>query len=650
MLELKERDGLARICEFTTRKGVVETPALMPVVNPNQLLISPSSMQELFDIQILITNAYIIIGDDRLRDEAVTKGLHKLLGFDRTIMTDSGTFQQHVYGDVKIDPLEILAFQAEIGSDIGTMLDVFIEPDEEYEEAKKKVEVTLERARQARQLRSSAPEQLGQMLLSGVVQGAVFPDLREHCATEISGLGFDVHPIGGVVPLMESYRYGALVDVIIASKMGLIPGKPVHLFGCGHPMLFSLAVLLGCDLFDSSSYAKYANDDRMMFTWGTRRLEDIEDLPCECPVCSKTSKDDLTTEKIALHNLYVSFGELKRIKHAIREGSMWDLVEQRARHHPSLLSALRRLGKYRDYLERSEPLSRRGAMFYTGPETLIRPTTYRYHQRLLSRYQRHARVLVELKELRKPYSHNAEHIQQKLSDFDCTLVVNSSLGPVPIELDEMYPIAQSMVPEHKDLESEEYANAFFERFNSKMGYELKLDWPSDRALDLLKGFPVQGGGHPQHHPDLLKVMAVADMQFGVGAGKALTHGDHEIIKSKTTGKIRNVRLEAKHVLSMRAHDGFFTLKIEGAKILHKLFPKPKLRVVVNEDSAEFNRTGKNVFAKFVLDCDEDIRPGDEVLIVDERDELVAFGRTTMNREEMLGFDKGVAVDVREGCG
>ncbi|MCK5547984.1 MAG: tRNA-guanine transglycosylase, partial [Thermoplasmata archaeon] len=143
MLELKERDGLARICEFGTKGGTVETPALMPVINPNQVIISPEEMAKRFGVRILITNSYIIRNAENLRQKALGKGVHKLLGFDGAVMTDSGTFQSHVYGDLKIDQKEILNFQKDIGSDIGTMLDIFIEPDEGHEEAKEKVGLTL---------------------------------------------------------------------------------------------------------------------------------------------------------------------------------------------------------------------------------------------------------------------------------------------------------------------------------------------------------------------------------------------------------------------------------------------------------------------------------------------------------------------------
>ena len=93
----------------------------------------------------------------------------------------------------------------------------------------------------------------------------------------------DVHPIGGVVPLMEQYRFAELVDVIVASKKGLDPSRPVHLFGAGHPMVFALAALLGCDMFDSASYAKFARDDRFMFPEGTASLQDMKDLSLPLP-------------------------------------------------------------------------------------------------------------------------------------------------------------------------------------------------------------------------------------------------------------------------------------------------------------------------------------------------------------------------------
>ena len=67
------------------------------------------------------------------------------------------------------------------------------------------------------------------------------------------------------------------------------PAGPVHLFGAGHPMVFALAALLGCDMFDSASYAKFARDDRFMFPEGTASLSDMKEVHCHCPACQSHS-------------------------------------------------------------------------------------------------------------------------------------------------------------------------------------------------------------------------------------------------------------------------------------------------------------------------------------------------------------------------
>jgi 7-cyano-7-deazaguanine tRNA-ribosyltransferase len=452
MLELKDRDGLARICELTTRHGKVTTPTLLPVVNPNQLTISPSEMRDRFKVEMLITNSYIIKTDEKLRERALGEGVHRLLGFDGVVMTDSGTFQSYVYGKVDVDPREIVDFQRRIGSDVGTILDVFSEPDWTEEQTRAATEETIRRAHDSVDLK-------GEMMLAGTIQGGVFPELRRDCAERLSAMPFDLHPIGGVVPLLEGYRFADVAEAIIASKMGLDPSRPVHLFGAGHPMVFPFAVLLGCDLFDSASYAKYAREERLMYPTGTKFLRDLHDLACDCPSCCSTSVKELTemprterTRRIAEHNLYTSLREMRKVRNAIHEGSIWEMVEMRARAHPSLLSVLRVLERHAEYLELFEPASRRGAFFYCGPESYERPCVSRYRERYFSRYRRPgAKVLVGFEEGPKPYCRGyAREIQMVREKVDADFLVASFFGPVPIELDEMYPIAQSVVPEHLD--------------------------------------------------------------------------------------------------------------------------------------------------------------------------------------------------------
>lgn len=639
--ELKDRDAAGRICTLTTAHGTVTAPNLLPVINPNKMIISPTEMKKRFGIQILITNSYIINKDPHLKAIALEQGVHKLIDFNGSIMTDSGTFQSYIYGDVKLDPLEIVRFQRDIGSDIGTILDVFGTPDQTKEEARHGVDVTIDRAKK------SVAEK-GEMLLACPVQGSVYPDIREHCARQLSTLDADFFPIGGVVPLMENQRYDDLVRCILAAKQGLIPSKPVHLFGAGHPLIFPLAVALGCDFFDSSAYAKYAHDGRMIFRWGTEKLDDLVELPCCCPICShftitelKELEENERKKQLALHNLYSSFEMMKTIRAAIAGGWLWELVEQQASANPFLLESLRvlREPKYQRWLELFEPVSKKTAVFYTGPQTIHRPVFYRYHTRLSARWRPQYDTTVVFEEVTKPYSMYLAHkMHEILKKKNVNFVVQATLGPVPVELDEMYPLAQSVFPLTVDQETKGFVQHVFNTYVKDTAVIPSTDevlFESEKS-------------HPKNIDlDRQRICAVANMQFGNGAPEALFQGDIVIIKSKRTGKIRNIISEGAHILSMRAEDGLFTLKIDGGRRLHSRFKYPLLRVIISDDAEPFIKQGKSVFAKFVLDCDPSLRPLDECLIVNQHDALLAVGRTIMLRDEMLAFKQGMAVKTRE---
>jgi 7-cyano-7-deazaguanine tRNA-ribosyltransferase len=638
MFEITRRDGLARIGRFETRSGVLETPALLPVVNPKICTVSPRELYDVFGFRALITNSYIIRNTPDLRERALAEGLHKMLDFPGVIMTDSGTFQSHMYGEVEMTNEEIVGFQREIGTDIGTVLDVFTEPYWTREQTAASIETTLERTERACELK-------GDMMINGVVQGSVFPELREDCARRMASMDIDVHPIGGVVPLMEQYRYSELVEVIIASKKGLSPDRPVHLFGAGHPMLLALATLLGCDLFDSASYAKFARDDRMMFIDGTFRLQDMQSLDCNCPACRGHTLESLRkadrrvrTKLIAEHNLYQITSELALVKRYIREGRLWELVELRCRAHPALLDALRTVGMHSGFLERFDPLSREGAMFYTGPESRGRPAFARYESRLMGRYVPGSKRAVLFPDGGKPYSraYAAEFDRARKAGY--VPVVTSPFGPVPAELDEVYPIAQSLFPEISDRETEEESERITEEFLERMGFE-EVITPEEIPE-----------GSEEYDADLIRARAVARHQFGIDAADALLRGEVELVVSRKTGKIRNVVSDGEHVLSMRAADGLYTLREEGARRILSAVPAPRLRIVVSEDAVPFVSQGRNAFCQFVLGGDEGLRPMEEVIVTDGEDNFLATGRAVLTLPEIRSFRKGVAVKVRSGSG
>lgn len=144
-----------------------------------------------------------------------------------------------------------------------------------------------------------------------------------------------------------------------------------------------------------------------------------------------------------------------------------------------------------------------------------------------------------------------------------------------------------------------------------------------------------------------RVQTIADYQFGGCAGTALFPDGCEFILS-TTGRIRQIIFEGRRLATVRAQDGRLTLGIDGARRLHAILPAPDYRVVIRDDVAEFVAQGKNAFAKHVVSADPRIRAGDEVLVVTAADHLVACGKAMLSGEEMLAFNYGGAVKVREG--
>ena len=148
--------------------------------------------------------------------------------------------------------------------------------------------------------------------------------------------------------------------------------------------------------------------------------------------------------------------------------------------------------------------------------------------------------------------------------------------------------------------------------------------------------------------DVKKLKAIADYQFGWGVGEALFKGNINVEKSKKTGKIRHIYDGKKLIVNMRASDSYLVLSKEGAKRLHGVASYPKNRVVVNKDSEPFALDGKSVFSKFVIECDENIRDRDEVLIVNEEDKLLAYGKSLLSAVEISNFQTGQAIKTRKG--
>ncbi len=140
---------------------------------------------------------------------------------------------------------------------------------------------------------------------------------------------------------------------------------------------------------------------------------------------------------------------------------------------------------------------------------------------------------------------------------------------------------------------------------------------------------------------------LADLQFGRGAGAAL-FPDGTRFQLSSTGRLRYLLWEDKRIATVRATDSHLTLSLLGAARLHSAIPFPRLRVVASPEAIPFVSRGKNLFARHVIYADQEIRAGDEVIVVDESDRLIATGRAVLSPDEMLQIKRGVAVSIRYG--
>lgn len=147
---------------------------------------------------------------------------------------------------------------------------------------------------------------------------------------------------------------------------------------------------------------------------------------------------------------------------------------------------------------------------------------------------------------------------------------------------------------------------------------------------------------------LLRIRKTADYQLGKDVGKVLFPDSVTIGFSKKTGRIRHLFLDGKLLATLRPTDGMFSLTLHGAKRLVADLKPLRHWVRVEEDIASFIAEGKSVFAKHVTDADVEIRPMEEVIVLDEKDNVLAVGRAVLTGHEMTAFKRGVAVKTRKG--
>jgi 7-cyano-7-deazaguanine tRNA-ribosyltransferase len=256
---------------------------------------------------------------------------------------------------------------------------------------------------------------------------------------------------------MQRYIFPVLVDMTMTAKLNSPVERPLHLFGAGHPMVFAMEVAMGCDLFDSAAYILYAKDNRYITTRGTVLLENLQYLPCCCPICKKYSVQDikelprgLRENILAEHNLHVTMSEIETIKQAIVEGRLWDLIETRAKAHPQMTAALYTLSKYRKYFEKGSPGFKGHGVFYYDYHSLGKTEVTRHSYQMKENYRqpegKNILILVKAPP-QKPFNNfnHFKEIKKKVQNHSEEIEIcfyAPPYGVIPEHLAETYPLSQ----------------------------------------------------------------------------------------------------------------------------------------------------------------------------------------------------------------
>ena len=339
----------ARLGRLLTTHGVVETPAFMPVGTQGTVkAMLPRDLKEL-GCQIVLANTYHLYlrpGAELVRELG---GLHRFMGWDGPILTDSGgyqvfslasmrkiseegaCFQSHLDGSTHLlTPEKAVEIQEALGSDIEMMLDECVAHDAARDYVQTSTERTMrwaERCLGARQRRDQ--------LMFGIIQGGMYKDLREQCAEAMTSMGFDGYAVGGL-----GVGEGAeLLHSVGAFTARLLPeGQPRYLMGVGRPEDILKAVGAGFDMFDCVIPTRNARNG-MLFTFqgklSIKRAEFAHDPrpvddTCGCYCCSNFSRaylrhlymagEILAAQLNSLHNLYFYHRLMERCREAIGEG------------------------------------------------------------------------------------------------------------------------------------------------------------------------------------------------------------------------------------------------------------------------------------------------------------------------------------------
>ncbi len=375
MFTITKKDGKtkARTGIIQTPHGPVHTPVFLPIGTKGAIKSIAAEELKFWGAQMILANTYHLW--QRPGDGLIAKagGLHKFMNWKGGIFTDSGgfqafslaksskvsdqgvTFMSEIDGNTHLLTPEIsVQIQANLGSDVALVLDEFGEAEAEKKQVANMVKRTTEWAARAKKQHVkllAGSINPGQQLW-GIVQGAVFKDLRKQSAEQISDLGFEGYCIGGVANGGESADL--MYEAVNFAIPNLEEDKPKHLLGVGTPEQIMQAVALGCDSFDcviptregrhGKFYVNLKPQDGEGYTTLNINLERYKedftpvDDTCACYGCQNYTKayirhlfasaEPLGIRLATMHNLRFYLNMMQRIRENIESGAFSQLVKK----------------------------------------------------------------------------------------------------------------------------------------------------------------------------------------------------------------------------------------------------------------------------------------------------------------------------------
>lgn len=371
----KDPHSKARTGLLYTRHGVIHTPVFMPVAT--QACVKALTDEDLKNAgaECLLSNTYHLYLRPTTKILQQMGGIHSFMHWNGSVLTDSGgfqvyslpkfrkikeegvTFQSHHDGSKHLfTPENVIQFESEIGSDIWTMLDVCIHAkDPSKHDAREALNITKRWAeRAAKAYENTVSEQrifkqtdgsfkVENSLLFGIIQGAIFPDLRKEAALHMASLPTHGYCIGGL-SLGETLEQ--MNASVLAVTENLPDEKPRYFMGLGTPVEMLNAMERGVDMFDCVWPTRVARNGMAMTSTGRVNIKNAEyrtqDIPldpeCDCYTCRRYSRAylchlyrsaELTSHRLmSIHNIRFLIRLTERAREAIKNGTFVQLKEE----------------------------------------------------------------------------------------------------------------------------------------------------------------------------------------------------------------------------------------------------------------------------------------------------------------------------------